>query len=85
MENQMARGWESKSVEMQIEATQSRLSGVLGEGRSAQEIVLIREKESLRLSRIRVVRELETSKNPRYLQLLTLELKALDAKIGKLN
>ena len=81
----MARGWESKSVEMQIEATQSRASRVLGEGPSAREIAVLRERESLKLSRIRVVRELETSKNPRYLQLLTLELKALDAKIGKLN
>jgi len=81
----MARGWESKSVEMQIEDTQSRPSRVLGQGPSAQEIALLRERESLKLSRIRVMRELETSKNPRYLQLLTRELKALDARIAKLS
>ena len=38
----------------------------------------MREKENLTLSRTRVLRELESSKNPRYVQLLTRELKALE-------
>jgi len=81
----MARGWESKSVEMQIETAQSRPSRVLATAPSVAEIKLMREKENLMLSRTRVLRELEASKNPRYLQLLTRELKALEATIRKLN
>ena len=81
----MARGWESKSVESQIESAQSRSPRPAREPRSASQIDKIREKENLTLSRTRVVRELETSKNPRYLQLLTLELKALEMRLGRLN
>ena len=81
----MARGWESKSVESQIESAQSQSPRPAGEPRSASQIDKIREKETLTLSRTRVVRELETSKNPRYLQLLTLELKALEMRLGRLN
>jgi hypothetical protein len=81
----MARGWESKSVESQIEFAQSRLPRAVGEPPSASQINKIREKENLTLSRTRVVRELETSKNPRYLRLLTRELKALEKRLDKLN
>ena len=81
----MARGWESKSVEMQIETAQSRPPRGLAAAPSVAEIKIMREKENLLLSRTRVLREMEASKNPRYLQLLTRELKALDATIGKLN
>ena len=81
----MARGWESKSVEMQIETAQSRPSRMLATAPSVAEIKLMREKENLMLSRTRVLRELEASKNPRYLQLLTRELNALEATIRKLS
>ena len=83
----MARGWESKSVEEQIELAQSRpLRGVRqGIGLSAAQISLVREKENLTLSRTRVLRERETSKNPRYVRLLDCELKVLEDKLQKLN
>jgi hypothetical protein len=45
----------------------------------------LREKENLMLSRTRVLREMESSKNPRYLQLLTRELKALNQRLRTLN
>jgi hypothetical protein len=84
---QMARGWESKSVEEQIESAQSRpLRGMRqGIALSAAQISLMREKENLTLSRTRVLRERETSKNPRYMRLLDRELKVLEDRLRKLN
>jgi len=49
------------------------------------EIELSRKRENLRLSRTRVLHELETSKNPRYVLLLNRELAALDENIRKLS
>lgn len=81
----MARGWESKSVEDQIESAQSRSPRVTGRPLTTDQIKIMREKENLALSRTRVQRELETSKNPRYLRLLTRELQALDLRIRNLS
>ena len=83
----MARGWESKSVEDQIESAQSR-SRESQSGRTAlsgAEVALARKRENLLLSKTRVLRELESSKNPRYMTLLKRELKALEEDLKKLN
>ena len=79
----MARGWESKSVEAQIETAQTR-TAVTGPILTEAQIVLARKRENLLLSRTRVMRELETSSNPRYLSLLDRELKVLDEKLRQL-
>ena len=81
----MARGWESKSVESQIESAESRPLRAIGVAPTAAQVNLMREKENLTLSRTRVLRDLETSKNPRYVQLLNRELKTLDERLSKLN
>jgi len=81
----MARGWESKSIEDQMESAQSRPKRITGTPLTPEQIKVIREKENLMLSRTRVQRELEASKNPRYVQLLTRELMTLDSRIRSLN
>ena len=83
----MARGWESKSVEEQIEAAQARPLRAMRPAieLSAVQLSLVREKENLTLSRTRVLHEIETSQNPRYLQLLNRELKVLEEKLRKLK
>jgi hypothetical protein len=79
----MARGWESKSVEAQIDmAEQHPRVGVLQKTLDSQQMDLIRQKESLLLSRTRVVRELNTAQNPRYKAVLTKALADLDAKLS---
>jgi hypothetical protein len=85
LENTMARGWESKSVESQIEAAQSRPPRVTGSELSMAQITQVRERENIRLSRTRVLRELETSRNPRYVKLLQRELKVLEERLRKLS
>ncbi len=55
------------------------------EGPSAAETQRMREKESLLLSRTRVLRDLETSQNPRYRVLLNKALNDLDCKLSRME
>ena len=76
----MARGWESKSVEAQQAEAGENSSGskrMLTREAAARE----RERESLRLSRQRVLQQLEVSQNQRYRILLQAELADLDQKL----
>jgi hypothetical protein len=80
----VARGWESKSVEaQQAEATEE--SSQSRQRMSAEEAVRWREKESLRLARIRVLQQLDSSQNSRHRTLLHEMLKDLDAKLSRLQ
>jgi hypothetical protein len=83
----MARGWESKSVESQIESAQSRPPRGTGGAiaLTAAQIKLARQRENVTLSRTRVMHELETSKNPRYVKLLRRELQVLEDMLRNLN
>jgi hypothetical protein len=81
----MARGWESKSVEEQIEATQSGRFSEVKDHLSPAQADLLRKKESLRLARARVLADLETVQNPRYRDLLSATLADLDAKLAALS
>jgi hypothetical protein len=77
----MARGWESKAVEAQIEAAAEQP----GNGRNPPEAAdTNRKKESLLLSRKRVVQQLENSSNPRYKQMMEAALAELDAQLKEL-
>ena len=78
----MARGWESKSIEAQIDAAEVyRHRAFLKNAPPAQELETIRRKESIVLSRVRVVRELQTAQNPRYKAVLNKALADLDAQL----
>lgn len=76
----MARGWESKSVEAQIEDNQfDEQKAHLN--RAERE--LRQKKESLLLSRTRIVEELKNSSNPRYKKMLNDALADLDQKLAE--
>lgn len=78
----MARGWESKSVEGQQADASEKPAG--GDPRmSAEQAARAREHESLRLSRQRVLQQLEASLNPRHRQLLEAALADLDEKLSR--
>ena len=81
----MARGWESKSVESQIEAAESRRVAARAKQITALEAELIKKRESLLLSRTRVLRDIEAAQNPRYRQILQAALKHLDDKLTELK
>ena len=78
----MARGWESKSVEAQ-QAEANDKSTKDKPRLSADAAARLREQETLRLSRNRVLQQLETSHNPRHRELLQHELAHLDQKLSQ--
>lgn len=80
--SEMARGWESKSVEAQ-QADASQKSTKSGPKLSAEEAARVRQKEVLRLSRQTVVQQLAANQNPRRRKLLEEALAALDEKLGQ--
>ena len=81
----MARGWESKSVEIQIESAQTARSIKNAVPLSAEELRIARERESLELSRKRVCHDLEAATNPRYREQLEATIRYLDGKIAELT
>ncbi|MGI9103257.1 MAG: hypothetical protein ACR2IF_12540 [Terriglobales bacterium] len=81
----MARGWESKSVEAQIESRQPQLVTKKKKARTADQVHNIIEKSNLELARAKVMRELEASQNPRYSEMLKGSLADLERKIGKIE
>ena len=81
----MAKGWESKSVESQIEEAKSQKTTTSPAQRDAERLRKQSERNDLQLSRIRVLRELEAAKNLRHRESLTAALKFLDEKIAKLG
>jgi putative heme iron utilization protein len=80
----MARGWESKSVESQIDAAEERAALAKLPKLTPEEAERKQQRESLQLTRVRVMHDLETSKNPHYRASLEAALKHLDDKIAAL-
>jgi hypothetical protein len=82
----MARGWESKDVESQMEEREeSRLQQAHAKHLDSQTANRKRERESLELSRVRVLRDLETAQNPNYRAMLQRSLDHLDGKLSLLD
>lgn len=79
----MARGWESKSVEAQ-QAEASDKAAKPRPPMSPEEAARSREKESLRLSRQRVLQQLEVTQNPRHREQLEASLADLEEKLERL-
>ena len=78
----MARGWESKSVEAQIEESDSKASAS-NQLLSREAVRAQNEKSDLLLSRKRVKQQLEVSTNDRYSELLRRTLADLDSRIAQ--
>jgi hypothetical protein len=80
----MARGWESKSVEAQIEENEQVIAQPM-KTRTPDQIQQIIEKRTLELARAKVAHELASSQNPRYTQMLQQSLSELDKKIAGID
>ena len=79
----MARGWESKSVESQIEDARKPEPKTAGE--SLDDLRKQRELEGLQSSRRRILGELKTTQSPVYRAALENALAHLEQQIGKLH
>jgi hypothetical protein len=81
----MARGWESKSVEAQIDMAEAMSAAAPARRLMSEALEQVRKRESLQLSRTRVVRDMESAQNPRYKAVLTKALSELDAQLKTLE
>jgi hypothetical protein len=81
----MAKGWESKGVESQVQDSQTKGRGKHGEPMTAAQMDTRRRKEVLILSRARVEKDLQSSQDQRYRDLLTRSLSDLDAQLSALE
>ena len=77
----MARGWQSKSVEAQIDMAETPRPSRVSTAPSPESLELLRKKETILLSRTRVVRDLDNAQTPRYKAVLTKALADLDAQL----
>ena len=80
----MARGWESKSVEAQIEEKEKAIAKPVKTS-TPDQVQHIIEKRTLELARAKVAHELASSQNPRYSQMLQQSLSDLDKKIAAID
>jgi len=81
----MARGWESKSVEAQQAEATEESSKTRAVRLTPEEAVHARKKQNLRLARLRVLHQLESSEDERHRKLLQESLAAVDEKLRKLS
>ena len=79
----MARGWESKSVEAQIESANAR-RGQIKSRLTAAQVEVERKRDSLLLQRTRVLNDLGNCRDQRYRQTLSAGLAYLDTQIAAL-
>jgi hypothetical protein len=79
----MARGWESKSVEAQIEDNKSTSSnGITNKPVSHEEAHRKSRRANLQLSRQRILQQLESSTSERYSEMLRRSLAELDGQLA---
>jgi ribosome maturation protein Sdo1 len=82
----MARGWDSKAVEDQIESAQVGIAAIKeSKKQSEHELTRIRARQGLELMRSRVTQQIERTQNDRYREMLHKELTALDQQLTELS
>ncbi|HEX4486377.1 MAG TPA: hypothetical protein VH088_08940 [Terriglobales bacterium] len=81
----MARGWESKGIEEQQAEARDVRSDSNRKTLTPEEITKKQTIDALRLSRSRIVQQLETAQNPAYRKTLEAALADLNQKLSSQN
>jgi len=81
----MARGWESKDVESQVELKKTIMEAQSKALKTAEQARRDSEKRDLQLSRTRIQNDLQVATNPNHRKSLEAALAHLDKKILELN
>jgi len=81
----MARGWESKSVESQMDAVEERRASGDKAELSEDQKKIKRERAVLVLARANLLQQMEASTSERYREAIQRTLKDLDEKIAGLG
>ena len=81
----MARGWESKDVESQVEEKRADQASNEKSQKTQGQLEKDRERQGLELSKKRVLADLENATHPNHRQSLEAALAHLDSKIESLK
>jgi len=81
----VARGWESKSVELQMEEAEDRRRASAGRELAAHEKELLRDLRVLQLSRIRILQQISDATHEGYRVMMRQALADQDQKIAELE
>jgi hypothetical protein len=81
----MARGWESKDVEAQVEATEAPKQKPSSGPKTPEELMREEQRNDFQLSRIRIVNDLASATHPNHRKSLEAALAHLDKKIADLS
>jgi hypothetical protein len=81
----MARGWESKAVEAQIEISEREPVNASRGKLSPEQVGLHRRREGLRLSRSHVLQDMERARSPRHRAILEELLRHLERELAELD
>ena len=81
----MARGWESKGVADQIEEGEQARPDLRSQAKSAEERLKQDRLESLRLSKARMLEQLERAKHSAHREVLLNGLRAIEKEIEEIG
>jgi hypothetical protein len=81
----MARGWESKDVEAQVEAAEAPKQNPHSGPKTPEQLMREEQRKDLELSRIHIVNDLATATHPNHRKSLEAALAHLDRKIADLS
>ena len=81
----MARGWESKDVESQVESTETPKKRSGSEPKTPEQLKREQQRKDLQLSRTRIVNDLASATHPNHRKSLEAALAHLDKKIAELS
>ena len=81
----MARGWESKSVESQMESSQSNREETAKKRLTPEGAAALRKKETLLLARFHLEQQMRASQHPRHQAMLQNALTDLEKQLSDLD
>ncbi len=81
----MARGWESKGVESQVEATEAPKQKSGSGQKTPEQLMREQSRKDLQLSRTRIANDLASATHPNHRKSLEAALAHLDKRIADLN
>lgn len=81
----MARGWESKSIESQMDSAKEEQPANSKGSQTAEQKRAEQERQGLKMARARVLQQLEASSNDAYVRSLRQALSDLEEKLKKME
>ncbi len=81
----MARGWESKDVESQVDLLEAKQEKSHTAAKTAEQLRKDQERKDLQLSRVRIANDLESATHPQHRKSLEAALAHLDKKISEVG